>query len=32
VYRCGTTELEIYIVGQTQDLNWLALHTTAVET
>jgi Nuclease A inhibitor-like protein len=32
VYRCGTTELEIYIVGQTQDLNWLALHTSAVET
>ncbi|WP_404787935.1 nuclease A inhibitor family protein [Altericista sp. CCNU0014] len=32
VYRCGTIEREIYIVGQTQDLDWLALHTTAVET
>lgn len=32
VYRCGTTEVEIYIVGQTKDLNWLVLHTSAVET
>jgi Nuclease A inhibitor-like protein len=32
VYRCGTTELEIYIVGQTQDLHWSALRTFAVET
>lgn len=32
VYRCGTTELEIYMVGQVQDSDWLVLHTTAVET
>jgi hypothetical protein len=32
VYRCGTTELEIYVVGQSHDSNWLALHTNAVET
>ncbi len=32
VYRCGTTELEIYVVGQVQDSDWLVLHTTAVET
>lgn len=32
VYRCGTTELEIYIVSQVQDSDWLVLHTTAVET
>jgi Nuclease A inhibitor-like protein len=32
VYRCGTTELEIYVVGQVQHSDWLVLHTTAVET
>jgi Nuclease A inhibitor-like protein len=32
VYRCGTVEIEIYVVGQGRDLSWLALHTTAVET
>jgi Nuclease A inhibitor-like protein len=32
VYRCGTVEIEIYVVGQGQDSSWLALHTTAVET
>jgi Nuclease A inhibitor-like protein len=32
VYRCGTAELEIYVVGQTQESDWLILHTTAVET
>lgn len=32
VYRCGTTEIEIYVVGQVQDSDWLVLHTTAVET
>jgi Nuclease A inhibitor-like protein len=32
VYRLGTTELEIYIVGQIQGSDWLVLHTTAVET
>jgi hypothetical protein len=32
VYRCGTVEIEIYVVGQGPDLTWLALHTTAVET
>jgi Nuclease A inhibitor-like protein len=32
VYRCGTVEVEIYVVGQGPDLSWLALHTTAVET
>jgi Nuclease A inhibitor-like protein len=32
VYRCGTTELEIYVVGQIQKSDWLLLHTTAVET
>jgi hypothetical protein len=32
VYRCGTVEIEIYVMGQGPDLTWLALHTTAVET
>jgi hypothetical protein len=32
VYRCGTVEIEIYVVGQGPDSSWLALHTTAVET
>jgi Nuclease A inhibitor-like protein len=32
VYRCGTVEVEIYVVGQGQDLSWLVLHTSAVET
>ena len=32
VYRCGMGELDIYVVGQAQDLGWLVLHTTAVET
>jgi hypothetical protein len=32
VYRCGTVELDIYVVGHTQALGWLALRTTAVET
>jgi Nuclease A inhibitor-like protein len=32
VYRCGMGELDIYVVGQTPDLGWLVLHTTAVET
>jgi hypothetical protein len=32
VYRCGTGELDIYVVGQAQNLGWLVLHTTAVET
>lgn len=32
VYRCGTAELEIYIVGQIKESDWLVLYTTAVET
>ena len=32
VYRCGTAELDIYVVGQIQKSDWLVLHTTAVET
>ena len=32
VYRCGMGELDIYVVGQAQDVGWLVLHTTAVET
>jgi Nuclease A inhibitor-like protein len=32
VYRCGTTEVEIYVVGKAYDSDWLALHTSAVET
>jgi hypothetical protein len=32
VYRCGTVEREIYVVGQAQNLDWIVLHTTAVET
>lgn len=32
VYRCGTVEQAIYVVGQGQDSSWLVLHTTAVET
>jgi gamma-glutamyl-gamma-aminobutyrate hydrolase PuuD len=32
VYRCGTVEIEIYMVGQGPDSTWIALHTSAVET
>jgi hypothetical protein len=32
VYRCGTVEIDIYVVGQAHDSRWLVLHTTAVET
>jgi Nuclease A inhibitor-like protein len=32
VFRCGSVEIEIYVVGQGPDLTWLALHTTGVET
>lgn len=31
VYRCGRVEQDIYVVGQTQNLGWLVLHTSAVE-
>ncbi|NJM45665.1 MAG: nuclease [Alkalinema sp. RU_4_3] len=32
VFRFGTINIEIYIVGQTPDKLWLGLHTQAVET
>jgi Nuclease A inhibitor-like protein len=32
VYRLGTVEIDIYIVGKTPDGNWAGLSTKAVET
>ncbi len=32
VYRCGDIEIEIYILGQALEGNWVGLHTHAVET
>jgi hypothetical protein len=31
VYRCGSTELDLYILGKTSVGNWIALHTIAIE-
>jgi Nuclease A inhibitor-like protein len=32
VFRCGKIEIDIYIVGRSQEDDWIVLHTAAVET